>query len=131
MPTTKAATQAWFPPHPIVDFLHDVDLNIVFPLVFHYDGAEAYTNQEAHVWSVGSIFSDGGVIDRKFLCCIMMNKLIPTSRLQALAHDTLVRFFEWSLSAGLRGMYPTHDLYNQPCSGSYRARRAGTLIGTD
>ena len=47
-------------------------LHETFPLLFHYDGAGAYTNQEAHIWSFGSLFGSGYVMDCKFLIVLLI-----------------------------------------------------------
>lgn len=74
-----------------------VVLDQTLPLVFHYDGAEAYTNEEAHIWSMGSFFAPRDVWDARYLVCVIMNVHICEPALLHGAHEAVCKFLAWSL----------------------------------
>ena len=73
-------------------------LDQMLPLVFHYDGAEAYTNEEAHIWSMGSFFAPRDVWDARYLVCVIMNVHVCEPELLHGAHEAVCRFLAWSLN---------------------------------
>ena len=61
----RALCQPWASAHPVTrdpSALHET-----YPLLFHYDGAEAYTNAEAHIWSMGSFLARVGNFTGRFV----------------------------------------------------------------
>jgi hypothetical protein len=123
----NAMMQPWGPVHPAA---RDPSvLDETYPLVFHYDGAEAYTNAEAHIWSMSSLFTTGNALDCKFIVCLLMNNLIPTPELQHKAHTSICNFIAWSLEHGLHGRGPlTGYLGEQFIRFSYRESLAGKWL---
>lgn len=120
----RASEQVWFSQHPVLD--HFERLHQIIPLLFHYGGAEAYTNQESHIWSVSSFFGSGCVFDEKFLTTVPLHHRIPSKELQDKAHDTLSKFISWSLEAGLAGKYLLLDFHGRPFGEAFPSfRRRG------
>ncbi len=122
----RAVEQPWFSHHPATDYIDHLEK--IIPLLFHYDGAESYTNQECHIFSSSSFFAESGCIfDVKWLICCLMNSCIPTKSLQEACHDRIAEFIQWSLEAGLRGKYPETDFHGKSFrESSYSFRRRGT-----
>ena len=61
--------QPWGATHPALR--KPANVHRTFPLLFHYDGAESFTNQEAHIWTMSSEFSTGNVFDSKLLLAVI------------------------------------------------------------
>jgi len=60
--------------------------------MFHYDGAESFTNQECHIWSCGPCFSTENVLEAKWLICCIQNRCIAHPALFDAALDEICRF---------------------------------------
>ena len=124
----NAMMEPWGAKHPAA-----VDpslLDSMYPLMFHYDGAEAYTNEEAHIWSCGSCFGSGSVFDSKWLICAIMNVQVPTADLLQGAHESICKFLAWSLDFGMRGVAPKLGYHDEPfLRGSLRAFLADKPLG--
>ena len=120
----RAITQPWGQGHPA---MRDPSvLDEMYPLLFHYDGAEAYTGQEAHIWSMGSFFAAGHIFDCKFLMTLIMHVCIPTPELQKKAHAKICEFIAWSLGYCMLGVAPERGFYSEVFKPkSLRAHMAG------
>ena len=125
----RAMMEPWGSVHPAAS--DPSSLDDMFPLLFHYDGAEAYTNQEAHIWSCGSCFaSSGSVYDGKWLLCAIMNMNAPTDELMSGVHDSMCKFIAWSLKYGMTGIAPSRGYYDEPfLRGSLRAFMSNKPLG--
>ena len=124
----RAMQEPWGPAHPAA--ADPSILDSMLPLFFHYDGAEAYSNQEAHIWSCGSCFAGRSVHDAKWMICTIMNVNIPTPELQADAHETICRFIGWSLEYGMKGVGPESGFYGEKfLRGSLRAYLQNQTLG--
>ena len=99
-------------------------LDEMFPLLFHYDGCESFTNQEAHIWSFGSAFGMGSCFDAKFIMLVLLNAQMPTADIQAGVHSRLCEFIGWSLKFCMSGKAPT-DCFEHGAPFDERRRSLG------
>lgn len=108
-------------------------LHTTIPLMFHYDGAESFRNQEEHIWSCGSpLVSGGDVFDRVFPLLLLMTSQIPTPSLRQQAEVTFVNFLKWSLGICRVGIMPSVGYSLEAFApGSSRADAAGKRIAND
>ncbi len=124
----RACSEPWGPKHPVMQDCSLLD--VMCPLMIHYDGAEAFTDQEAHIFSCHSPFAvRGSVFDSKFLICLVMQRHIPTTAMRNDVFAEVVRFIGWSLHHGRRRLMPTHGFYGEELEpGTVRSCHAGLPI---
>jgi len=122
----RAMQQPWGSKHPAAE--DPSLLDSMYPILFHYDGAEAYSNAEAHIWSMGSVFATGFVFDCKFINLLLMHERIPTKDLQDQAHATICKFYAWSLHIGQSGIAPSVGFNLEPLDKGWRGRMAGEKL---
>jgi len=105
-------------------------LDGMHPLLFHYDGAESFTNAECHIFSCGPVFGNGDTLEAKWMITCFQNEQVPVKTLFDEAVETVCRFIGWSLEHGMRNMAPDCGLYGERfLRGSLRACIAGKELG--
>ena len=80
--------EAWSRGHPAL--ASPADFPQCIPVYLHYDGVESFRDQEAHVFSWGSVLGCGRVWERKFLMAVVHEVQVPTAELREAAFDEIM-----------------------------------------
>ena len=124
----RCMMQPWGPTHPCAR--SPQDFHRTFPLLFHCDGAEAYSVQEALIYSISSPFAKHiNVYIAKYLCVVLMMGDIEKPGLWPVVNRILADLFSWSLGVAETGIMPSEGFYKEPLSlGTKRGKKAGEPI---
>ena len=123
----QALMKPWGHGHPA--FEDPSLLDRMHPLWLYYDGVESYTEQESHVFAVGSALQRGDNSVRLHLLCTVLEARVCTKELKRGLVNEFVRCCAWSLRCARLGIMPSRGPYGEEFSpGSWRQQRAGELI---
>ena len=125
----NALEQPWGCSHPVAQ--DPSKLHRTIPLIVHVDGAEAYTEQEATVWSFGSPFAHNmNVFDTKFLTLLLINHDFEGT--WNMVNRIVAAFYGYCFWALEIGEMPHWGFYNEFFSPtSRRGKKAGQAICGD
>ena len=104
-------------------------LDRMHPLWLYYDGVESYTEQESHVFAVGSALQRGDNSVRLHLLCTVLEARVCTKELKRGLVNEFARCCAWSLRCARLGIMPSRGPNGEEFSpGSWRQQRAGEPI---
>ena len=101
------------------------DLEEIYPLWWHFDGAEVYSNSEYLVWSWSCPLAKGGfVLDEKLICLYIPHWMCSDGEVQRKLHEVIAKFIGWMMGVLRSGVMPSKGFYNETLTG-VRAENAG------